>query len=113
MIKLPIIAALVTVLSHHLHALTPSPPSVPSNPSIRECTATTTSPSPTPDAMREYMRILRTLGTLAQLSGELEIQRARELGMMLYTKVETMLRVRWLHELADKGELGATAEVGT
>ena len=54
--------------------------------------------------MREYMRILRTLGGLAQRSGEIELQRARELGMMLYTKVETALRVKMLRGLNDKGQ---------
>jgi hypothetical protein len=54
--------------------------------------------------MREYMRILRTLGALGQKSGEMELIRARELGMMLYTKIETALRVKHLHGLADVGE---------
>jgi hypothetical protein len=98
MIKLPIIAALVTVLSYHLHALT----------SATSEGGATAVPPPTPDAMSEYMRILRTLGALAMLSGETEMQRGRELGMMLYTKVETLLRARRLQGGVGKGKLAVT-----
>jgi hypothetical protein len=99
MIKLPIIAALVVVLSYHLHALTAAM-------SEDEASAV---PHPTREAMSEYMRILRTLGALALLSGETEMQRGRELGMMLYTKVETLLRAR---QLQRGGKPGAS-EVGS
>jgi hypothetical protein len=62
--------------------------------------------------MREYMRVLRTLGTLVQQSREVELQRARELCMMLYTKIETGLRIKWLNRLHDEGSgvLGASLE---
>jgi hypothetical protein len=102
MIKLPIIAALVTVLSYHLHALTST---------LSEGEVNTV-PPPTQEVMSEYMRILRTLGTLALQSGETEMQRGRELGMMLYTKVETLLRARRLQRVGGKRELGVT-EVGS
>lgn len=54
--------------------------------------------------MRAYMRILRTLGLLIQQSKDIELQRARELCMMLYTKVETLMRVKWLNGLVGRGE---------
>jgi hypothetical protein len=110
LIKLPVIAALVTVLSVHLHSLPITP--APTVPRDATPTCTTSSKPPSSDVMREYMSILRTLGTLVQRSGDLELQRARELCMMLYTKVETGLRIKWLHKHVGSEEcfMGATQD---
>lgn len=80
MIKLPVFAALTTVLAHYLH-----------------CPEAT----PSADAMREYARILRTLGSLVQKSQDLELQRARQLCLMQFTRLEAGLRMKWLQEKVD------------
>ena len=85
MIKTPVIAAFTTVLSHHLH-----------HPSD---TLTT-------DTMREYSRILATLRVLAEKSQDLELLRARDVCMAMFSRVETGLRVKWLEEQVDSGSLG-------
>ncbi|KAF2687538.1 hypothetical protein K458DRAFT_469416 [Lentithecium fluviatile CBS 122367] len=152
MIKLPIIAALVTVLSHHLHTLTPTlspstttslnlnpnpnpivtppaptptisppPPTIPSRTNSLPIPTSTSTPisepsleaTPSLETMRSYMHILRTLGTLAQQSQDIELQRARELCMMLYTKVETGLRIRWLNRRVDLGASGEAQALAT
>ena len=84
MIKLPVVAAFTTVLSHHLH-----------------------SPSDTlnTDTMGEYARILSTLRVLAEKSQDLELLRARDVCMAMFSRVETRLRVKWMEERADAGGL--------
>jgi len=66
MIKLPVVAALVTVLAHHIR--TPAGP-------------------PSAETLREYTRVLSTLGTLATKSQDLELQRARDVCMTLFSKL--------------------------
>lgn len=73
MIKKPVIAAFTTVLAHHLH--------VPDS-------------ALSPDTMREYARILNTLRIMAEKSQDLELLRARDVCMSMYSRVETGLRVR-------------------
>ncbi|KAL5416837.1 hypothetical protein PMIN03_001907 [Paraphaeosphaeria minitans] len=85
MIKSPVMAAFTTVLAHHLHA----PNSTPSS-----------------DSMREYGRILNTLRILAEKGQDLELLRARDVCMAMYSRVETGLRVRWLEEHVDAVGIG-------
>ncbi|OAG08356.1 uncharacterized protein CC84DRAFT_1214860 [Paraphaeosphaeria sporulosa] len=86
MIKRPVIAALTTVLAHHVHALDSTLNS---------------------DTMREYARILNTLRILAEKSQDLELLRARDVCMAMYSRVETGLRVRWLEEHVDAVGIGS------
>ncbi|KAF2791527.1 hypothetical protein K505DRAFT_376704 [Melanomma pulvis-pyrius CBS 109.77] len=74
MIKIPVIAALVTVLAHTLH-----------HPSD-------TGGAPSRTEMREYGRILQMLGTLAQKRRDARLQTARELCMRLFSKVDASRR---------------------
>ncbi|KAJ4304986.1 hypothetical protein N0V90_000514 [Kalmusia sp. IMI 367209] len=85
MIKLPVIAAFTTVLSHHLHTL---------------------SDTLTIDTMREYARILNTLRILAEKSQDLELLRARDVCMAMFSRVETGRRVSWLEQQVDAGTIG-------
>lgn len=84
MIKLPVVAAFTTVLSHHLH-----------------------SPSKTlnTDTMRDYARILNTLRIMAEKSRDLELLRARDVCMAMFSRVETRLRVSWMEDRAGEGGL--------
>lgn len=92
MIKIPVIAAFTTVLSHHLH-----------HPSS----------TPTSDTMRDYSRILHTLRILAEKSQDLELLRARDVCMAMFSKVETGIRVRWLEEHVEGGSVsGAASDTG-
>jgi hypothetical protein len=70
MIKLSVIAALVTVLAHTLHH-----PSDADN-------------APSQNDMREYGRILQMLGTLALKSSDSKLATARDLCMSLFSKVD-------------------------
>lgn len=74
MIKLPVVAAFTTVLSHHLHL---PPEELKSN------------------TMSEYGRILNTLWVLAEKSQDLELLRARDVCMAMFSKLEEN-RVKWL-----------------
>lgn len=96
MIKRPVIAAFTTVLAHHLHAPGPGPSS-----------------TLTSDTMREYARILNTLRILAEKSQDLELLRARDVCMAMYSRVETGLRVRWLEERVDGVGTSGTSRLQT
>ncbi|KAF1959796.1 hypothetical protein CC80DRAFT_439872 [Byssothecium circinans] len=85
-LKRPLIAALVTVLSHHLH----SPPES----------------APSYTKMREYFDIYRTIIKIIGDGEDLEMQRARDLAMELLTKLNIGLEAKRLNELGEKGELG-------
>lgn len=76
MIKLAVIAALVTVLAHTLH-----------HPSDTE-------KAPLPEEMVEYGRILQMLGTLAQKSSDSKLATARDLCMMLFAKVDASSKAK-------------------
>lgn len=80
---MPLVAALVTVLAYHVH---------------------TPSSAPSSDKLREYSQTLRTLGILVEKSGDLELLRARDLCMMLFSKLESGLRIKWLDEQVDKAK---------
>ncbi|KAF1974735.1 hypothetical protein BU23DRAFT_89887 [Bimuria novae-zelandiae CBS 107.79] len=86
MIKLPVIAAFTTVLSHHLHS--------PSN-------------TLTSKTMHEYSRILTTLQNMAEKSQDLELLRARDLCMILFSKVETRLQVKRLDAQVSPSSIGS------
>jgi hypothetical protein len=85
MVKRPVIAAFTTVLAHHLHT-----------PSSKLDT----------DTMRDYSRILGTLRIMAEKSQDLELLRARDVCMAMFSRVETGRRVRWLEEHVDAGGIG-------
>ncbi|CAI6339983.1 unnamed protein product [Periconia digitata] len=86
LLKSSIIAALVTVLAHYLHAPAPEAPS--------------------PEQMKAWSGILRSMGLLIKESEDVELTRAHELGMMLFTQVDSSLRVKWLQEQVVKGGTG-------
>jgi hypothetical protein len=69
MIKLSVIAALVTVLAHTLH-----------HPGDKDN-------APSQDEMGEYWQMLQMLGTLAQKSSDARLATAKDLCMMLFSKV--------------------------
>jgi hypothetical protein len=82
-----LIAALITVLAHHVN-----------NPE---------EPGPTKDDMREYNDLIVDLGILAEESahiGNTDIAHARELCMSLFLKLETTLRIRWSQDIVENRE---------
>ncbi|KAF2645069.1 hypothetical protein P280DRAFT_546465 [Massarina eburnea CBS 473.64] len=66
-LKRPLVAALVTVLAHHIH----SPQEAPS-----------------PVKMREYSEILCSMGSMVQDGQDIEFQRARDLAISLFTRIQ-------------------------
>ncbi|KAF2872182.1 hypothetical protein BDV95DRAFT_606739 [Massariosphaeria phaeospora] len=78
-IKLPAVAALVVVLAHYTHA----------------------ADAPSHEAMREYSTIIRTFETLVQKSRDAELRKATDLCVMLFSRVETGSRVKWLQSVAE------------
>jgi hypothetical protein len=86
MIKLSVIAALVTVLAHTLHH-----PSDADN-------------APSQNDMREYGRILQMLGTLALKSSDSKLATARDLCMSLFSKVDASRKAKlWVGPTSASG----------
>lgn len=80
MIKLPVVAALCTVLSQAIH-----------NPSVDAIS---------PAEMHAYSSILYMLTTLAEKSRDAELKRARDLCMTLFSKIDSARRVREMQNMS-------------
>ncbi|KAF2852240.1 hypothetical protein T440DRAFT_38175 [Plenodomus tracheiphilus IPT5] len=81
-----IIAALVTVLAHHIN-----------NP---------TEKLPTPKEVQVYSQFLIDLGTMVHNSGNLELLQLRDFGMSLFSKLQQMLRVQPFWGLVQHHSIG-------
>ncbi|PSN72057.1 hypothetical protein BS50DRAFT_569629 [Corynespora cassiicola Philippines] len=92
MIKLPVIAAFVTVVANLIH----------SSPEM----------DPAPSCMREFHRIISMLGTLVQRSQDVELAKGRDLCMRLFSQLETGRRVKWLHDQTAGGREINPAQLG-
>ena len=83
MLKFPIVAALVTVLAHTLHALPQQ--------------------SPSQLKIKEWSEIIRSMSLLQKGKEDPELARAHELTVMLFTKLNSGLRAKWVQEGAVNG----------
>ncbi|KAF1842187.1 uncharacterized protein K460DRAFT_370172 [Cucurbitaria berberidis CBS 394.84] len=85
------LAALVTVLAHHIN-----------NPTVE---------APTTIEMRGYGHVLTDIGHMVQTSGNVDIAQARDVCMGLYVKLQTGLHVKWMQGMVEGNENIAPAIV--